>query len=201
MLLLTPFTPSMAFTPKSHLPRLAREFYQGRAAVLWTHTMEDRAPGWLDERFHRHFREILLHACHRYVLATPCYVLMPDHWHIVWMGLAERSDQKLATAFLRKHLPPFLNSARLQDRAHDHVLRDTEREHDDFENACAYVRENPQRAGLCTDWRAWPHAGALIPGYPDLNPRADDFWAKFWKIHNRVVEAETLPALTRSSLL
>ena len=130
---------------------------------------------------------------------------MPDHWHIVWLGLAENSNQQLATAFLRKHLSRFLNSARLQDRAHDHVLRDTERERSAFENACAYVRQNPQRAGLHADWREWPHAGALIPGYPDLDPRADNFWEKFWKIHNRLLDCGSaregrdlnLPALTR----
>ena len=31
-----------------HLPRLAPEFYQGFAAVLWTVTLEPRATGWLD---------------------------------------------------------------------------------------------------------------------------------------------------------
>lgn len=195
----------MAFAPKSHLPRLASQFYKGRAAVLWTHTIQNRMTGWLDERYHRSFREILLHACHRYTLATPCYVLMPDHWHIVWMGLAENSEQQLATAFLRKYLPPFLGAARLQDRAHDHVLRDNERERGAFENACAYVRQNPERASLCASWRDWPHAGVLVPGYPDLNCRADDFWEKFWRIHNRLLDRSSthegrhsaLPALTR----
>ena len=32
----------MAFEQKSKLPRLPREWYQGRAAVFWTHTIEDR---------------------------------------------------------------------------------------------------------------------------------------------------------------
>jgi hypothetical protein len=40
-----------------HLPRLAPEFYQGFAVVLWTTTLERRATGWLDEPFHLHFRE------------------------------------------------------------------------------------------------------------------------------------------------
>ena len=91
----------MAFERKATLPRLPREWYQGRAAVFWTHTIEDRATGWLDERFHRRVREVLLHTCARYGLACPAYVLMPDHWHLVWLGLTETSDQHTATRFLR----------------------------------------------------------------------------------------------------
>jgi hypothetical protein len=195
----------MAFVPKSHLPHLAREFYQGSAAGLWTHTLKDRAAGWLNDSFHHFFREILLHACHLYALSTPCYVLMPDHWHVVWRGLAQNSDQWLASAFLRKHLQPLLGSARLQDRAHDHVLRENERERGAFEKACAYVRQNPERTDLCADWRDWPHLGALISGYPDLDSRQNDFWEKFWTIHNRLLDGSSacegrdtnLPALTR----
>ena len=67
---------------KSKLPRLSREWYRGRAAVFWTHTMEDRATGWLDAGFHGQFREVLLHVCARYAVACPAYVLMPDHWHV-----------------------------------------------------------------------------------------------------------------------
>jgi putative transposase len=184
----------MFSVPKSKLPRLAREFCQGRAAVFWTHTFEDRAQGWLDDSFHARFREVLLHACGRFHLACPCYVLMPDHWHLVWTGLTEGSDQSLATAFLRKHLKPALDRVRLQDRAHDHVLREKERERGAFEAACQYVLHNPERAALRGDWREWPHLGAMISGYPDLDPRSEDFWEDFWKIYNRLVDGPCAPA-------
>jgi putative transposase len=190
----------VTFVPKSKLPRLPREFYQGRAIVLWTHTFEDRAQGWLNNTFHAQFREVLLHACHRYELASPCYVLMPDHWHLVWMGLCETSDQWLATAFLRKHLQPPLAKARLQDRAHDRVLRDEERTVENFQTTCTYVFLNPQRANLRGDWREWPYVGAIVPGYPDLDPGTTDFWGKYWKIFNRLVDYSDpagVPALTR----
>lgn len=176
----------MSFTPKSKLPRLPREFYQGRAAVLWTHTFEHRATGWLDDKFHAQFREVLLHAGARYHLACPVYVLMPDHWHLVWLGLAEESDQRNATRMLRKHLQSHLRSARLQDRAHDHVLRDDEMNRNALMAACHYVRENPARAKLVPEWQAWPFVGAMVPGYPDFDPRAEDFWADFWKIFLRL---------------
>ncbi len=188
---------AMPLTAKSKLPRLPREWYQGRAAVFWTHTFEHRATGWLDERFHARFREVLLHACSRYQLACPVYALMPDHWHLVWLGLAEQSDQRLAAAFLRQHLKPVLGKARLQDRAHDHVLREKERERGAFMSACQYVLENPVRAGLCENRADWPFLGAMVAGYPELDPRAVDYWEKFWKIHYRFVDGAAFPALTR----
>jgi len=175
----------MPLTPKRNLPRLPREWYQGRAFVLWTHTFQNRATGWLDDRFHCEFRMLMLHACARYALACPTYVLMPDHWHLVWMGLDSTSVQRLATSFLREHSTPLLGSAKLQDRAHDHVLREDERERGAFESACHYVRDNPVRAGLIQDWHDWLYLGGMIAGYPDVDFKADDYWDGFWRIYNR----------------
>src|SRR5215472_1357414 len=87
-----------------HLPRLAPEHYRGFAAVLWTITLEPRATGWLDDRFHAHFRELLLHAAARESLFCPAYVLMPDHLHLLWLGLRAVSNQSDAMRFLRKYL-------------------------------------------------------------------------------------------------
>ena len=177
----------MAFERKATLPRLPREWYQGRAAVFWTHTIEDRATGWLDERFHRRFREVLLHTCARYGWACPTYVLMPDHWHLVWLGLTETSDQHTATRFLRQHMGDKFGAAQLQDRAHDRVLREEQRKRGAFITACGYGRENPVRAGLCAKWQEWPFAGAMVAGYPELDTRDEAYWELFWRIYAKLV--------------
>src|SRR5438477_12992430 len=75
------------------LPRLPRPYCQAFAVVHWTITLETRATGWLDALFHAHFRELLLHVGAREGLFCPAYVLMPDHMHLVWMGLKLASDQ------------------------------------------------------------------------------------------------------------
>src|SRR3954469_19210671 len=181
------------FTPKSKLPRLPNEWYRGQAIVFWTHTTEVRARLPISPLFHARFRETLVHAGGRYALVCPAYVLMPDHLHIVWMGVTATSDQLLAAAFLRKHIIPLLEGTLLQDRPHDHVLRESERERDALQSTCGYVRENPVRAGLCVDWKDWPYQGAQVAGYPNLNPRDPDFWARFWRIHNRLVERKSPP--------
>ena len=176
----------MATFSQSKLPRLESAWYHSRAAVFWTHTIEHRATGWLSPEFHSRFREILLHTCARHSLACPAYVIMPDHWHLVWLGLCDDSDQLQATKFLREHVSATLQPVRLQPQAHDHVLRDEERKRGAFQSACHYIFENPPRAELSTDWTVWPYTGAMVSGYPQLDPRESDYWERFWRIHTKL---------------
>ena len=54
---------------------------------------------------------------------------MPDHLHLIWMGLRSASDQLNAMKFLRTHLEPALGQGReWQHQPHDHVLREEERQ-------------------------------------------------------------------------
>ena len=175
-----------------HLPRLAPEFYRGFAVVHWTITLERRATGWLDELFHFHFRELLLHAAAREGLFCPVYCLMPDHAHLLWMGLRVESDQRNAMKFLRKHLAielarrsPTGVEFELQKQSHDNVLREKDRLRGAFEKICFYVLDNPRRKELVSHPREWPHLGAVVPCYPFLHPLAEDFWEQFWKLYQQ----------------
>ena len=169
--------------PRGHLPRLEPEWYRGSAVVFWTHPIGRRSTGWLDAQFHAVFRELLLHAAAREHLLCPIYTLMPDHLHLVWMGVSGASDQRRATAFLRTQLKPHLAPARWQHQPHDHVLRDEERKRGVFASTCFYVAENPVRAGLAAKATEWAYTGCVVPGYPALHPLAEDFWEIFWRIH------------------
>jgi putative transposase len=185
-------TRGMGFAPKSKLPRLPRAFYQRDAYVFWSHTMEARATGWLTREFHQKFREALLHACSRYGLVCPSYVLMPDHWHNLLIGCAPWSDQRSATAFLRRHISAHLLPAKLQDRPHDHVLFEHEREREAVESTFAHILENPVRKNLVATPSEWEFRGAIVPGYPDLDPLQSDFRDKFWSIRAKLCEANRL---------
>jgi putative transposase len=166
-----------------YLPRLQREFYQRDAVVLWTLPIENRRTGWLTPEFHQSFRELLLHAAARERFLCPTYCLMPDHIHMVWMGLNLHSDQLHGMVFLRTYLEPKLVPAKFQVQEHDHVLAEKERKQQAFARACCYVRDNPVRAGLVSNRERWPYTGALVPGYPKLNVFAAEYWQKFWKIY------------------
>ncbi|HWA85302.1 MAG TPA: hypothetical protein VG710_03705 [Opitutus sp.] len=174
---------------KRHLTRLAPEFYRGHAFVHWTLTIEARATGWLSSTFHSNWKLLLLHASTRYRLISPTYVLMPDHVHLLWLGLAdEKSDQGVAVEFLRKHLRCHLAPADWQRQPFDHVLTGREREHGAFLTVAGYILDNPVRAGLIAERSAWPYSGCCVPGYPDLNPHKAEYWELFWRIYNRLIE-------------
>ena len=168
-----------------YLPRLPREYYQGDAVVHWTLPVSRREPGWLDDRSHAAFRELLLHAAAREGLLCSTYCLMPDHLHLVWMGLRLDSDQLNGMAFLRRHLKPRLSPQRFQHQAHDHVLKQEERCRNAFASVCNYILENPLRAELVKTLREWPFSGAVVPGYPTLHPLQEDFWRLFWKLYGQ----------------
>ena len=166
------------------LPRLPRPYYQGDAVVHWTQTIFDRARGWLTPEFHQRFRELMLHAAAREGLLCPVYCLMPDHIHLIWMGLRLETDQLNAMAFLRTYLEPLLQPAKFQPQAEDNVLREEERKRGAFAATCFYIGANPVRAELVTDPVQWPFTGCVVPGYPKLHPLAEGFWPKFWKIYS-----------------
>ena len=169
-----------------YLPRLPREYYQADAVVHWTLTIFNRAQGWLTPAFHSQFLELMLHAAAREGLACPIYCLMPDHLHLVWMGLRLDSDQLNGMAFLRTYLEPALKPAKFQPQAQDNVLREQERKRNAFAKVCFYLADNPVRAKLIPAGERWPFTGCVMPGYPKLNPADEDFWPTFWKIYGKL---------------
>ncbi|HAB16862.1 MAG TPA: hypothetical protein PLX89_02235 [Verrucomicrobiota bacterium] len=167
------------------LPRLAREQYQGDAIIHWSLPIFDRTTGWLNDTFHGRFRELMQHTAAREGLICPVYCLMPDHLHLIWMGLRRDTDQKNGMAFLRTHLEPELRGPKFQPQAHDHVLRDNEKQQIEFARACFYIFANPLRAGLVNDCAHWAYSGSVVPGYPRLHPLEPEFWNRFWRIYAR----------------
>lgn len=172
---------------KGKLPRLSEHFYRGHAYVFWTHTTENRQPLPLSQSFHAHFRELLCHTCARYQLATPVYCLMPDHFHLFWIGQSPESNQLRATKFFRKELTPLLSPTQWQRQAHDHVVTLDERETGIYQDTIHYILQNPVRARIVEDWREYPYIGALIPGYPRLDRSDPEFNERFWKIYHHTI--------------
>src|SRR6516225_8808001 len=135
----------------------------------------------------RHFIPVFENSCYtqraREKVWCPTYCLMPDHLHLVWMGMRRESDQLNAMRFLRRQLASGLNPHKFQHQAHDHVLREDERKRGAFSRVCFYVLANPVRANLVTEDGIWPFNAAVVPGYPELHPMQQDFWEKYWKFY------------------
>ena len=182
-------TPDASPDPKprssfSHyLPRLRREFYQADAVVFWTLPIAQRATGWLNDSFHAVFREMTLHTAAREGIFCPTYCLMPDHLHFVWMGLRAETDQRNGMKFFRAQLGRALKPLKFQHQPHDHVLSAEERKRGAFARTCGYALMNPVKANLAARPDAWPYSGAVVAGYPDVNPHESDFWPWFWKTY------------------
>jgi putative transposase len=168
------------------LPRLPREYYQADAVVHWTLTIFDRKQGWLTPELHHQFRELMFHVAAREGLICPIYCLMPDHLHLIWMGLRLDTDQFNGMAFLRTYLEPALKPAKFQPQAQDNVLREEERKRHAFAKVCFYIAANPVRAELVKKTEVWPYTGCIVPGYPKLNPTTEEFWPNFWTIYGKL---------------
>jgi putative transposase len=173
-----------------YLKRLPPEHYRGQAYVHWTMSIDERKKGWLVPIFYYKFREILTHTLFRYGLCCPLYCVMPDHLHLLWIGVLDGADQRNAVKYFRKQLNPILAKlqARLQKQPYDHVLREEERARDAFEAVVEYIARNPERAGLVSPdgYQGYPYTGCLVPGYPELKPWQPDYWQRFWRIYEYV---------------
>ncbi len=176
---------------RNYLKRLGRSCYQGQAYVHWILTTQNRKTGWLKPIFYYKFRELLTHAAFRYQLGCPIYCCMPDHIHMIWIGLSLRADQLNAMKYLRKQLTPVLCTfgVRLQTQAFDHVLTEAERERDAFECVVEYIARNPERKGLVSvdEFRRYKYTGCLYPGYPELKLFEQDSWDRLWRIQNHLM--------------
>ncbi len=172
----------------SYLKRLPAQYYRGHAYVHWSMTMEDRSTGWLTQGFHNCFREILIHTLFRHAITCPIYCCMPDHIHLLWMGILESSDQRTGMQFLRKHLNRELEELgmRLQSQPYDRVLKNGSRNEKSIEDLVEYIARNPERKGLVPPdrYRDYAFTGAIVPGYPELRIWDDRYWDRFWATYS-----------------
>jgi hypothetical protein len=115
---------------------------------------------------------------------------MPDHIHLVWMGLRVDTDQINGMAFLNTYLEPALAPFKFQPQPQDEVLREERRKRNAFAKVCFYIANNPVRAELVNRPDGWKFTGCLVPGYPKLNPLDEKFWPTFWRIFGKLRKAD-----------
>lgn len=175
---------------RDYLRRLPADEYRGSAFVHWSMTIEERKTGWLIPIVFYKLREILTHTAFRYGLCCPIYCCMPDHLHLLFIGIRTSCDQRNAARFFRQqmNIPLAKVGFMLQKQPYDHVLRDDERKEVGFQAVAEYIARNPERAGLVPQgsFRGYKYTGCLVPGYPDLSPWQDDYWSLFWRLYARL---------------
>ena len=173
---------------RQHLKRLPDEYYRGQTYVHWTLCTENRKTGWLTPNFYYKFRELLTHTMFRFDVCCPLFCCMPDHIHMLWVGLSAAADQRIGMRYLRKHVNAILGyyGVVLQRQGYDHVLQDDERMESGFEAIAEYIARNPERKGLVPidGYASYPYTGCLVPGYPELKPFHDQYWFRFWRTYS-----------------
>lgn len=177
---------------RSHLKKLAPEFYQGPTSyVHWTMAIDNRGKGWRDDLMHSRVRECLMHSLVKAHLVCPIYMLMSDHGHFLFVGYDALSDHMRAVAHFRRQWNQLLKPEfKLQHQSYDNVLREKDRERSAFQSIACYISQNPVRAGIVSDAVDYPYMGSVFPGRPQMDPRKDDFWNGCWLGYGRLCEGE-----------
>ena len=146
-------------------PRLRRlEGVYVRSPIYFvTACTAERKPLLANESIHQAFvtysRQAEKHGTH-----VGAYVLMPDHMHLfvhpsdlspsleTWIKSLKNSLSKILRATGR-------SSPHWQKGFFDHVLRSGE----SYSQKWHYVRNNPVRAKLVSEWEDWPYVGEIHP--------------------------------------
>ncbi len=168
-----------------YLKRLPPEQYRGQAYVHWSMTIDERKKGWLVPIFYYKFREVVTHTMFRYGLTCPIYCCMPDHLHLLWIGILDASDQRNAVKYFRKQLNPILEKleARFQKQPYDHVLREEDRSERCLGSRGGVHRTQPGAGGPLVRpdcYQEYPLTPVvLFTGYPELRPWQLDYWDRF----------------------
>jgi len=171
-----------------NLPRMERESYRGQSYVHWNLVIEGRRTGWLTPVFYYRFRELLTHTAFRYSLTCPIFCLMPDHLHLLWIGIDAKTDQLNAMKFFRTEVGESLKRVgfEFQRQAYDRILRDDQRQESALEALVEYIARNPERKGMVPveQFFRYPYTGCLIPGYPEIRLWENNYWPRFWRCYS-----------------
>jgi len=146
---------------REKLHRLPRESYRGDATVAYTVCVAEAHPLFADDSVVAAFVALLRLAAERHGCIVVIYCFMPEHLHVMLHGRRESADTWQALVefkqqggyWLRQHRPGVI----WQKDFYDHIVRREE----DLGAQVRYIAANPVRKGLVSDWREYPHTGAI----------------------------------------
>jgi REP element-mobilizing transposase RayT len=146
---------AMKYQPK-RLRRLERVWLgNGYPTYFITICTANRRPVLANPTVHKRLRDFLHATLAHHDWWAGRYVIMPDHLHL----LATPGLNAVTLGQWIKALKAVVGDRQIkwQPGCFDHVLRSDESESEKWE----YILQNPVRAGLVTDAKAWPYSGEI----------------------------------------
>jgi putative transposase len=160
--------------------RLYPAKYVGQASYFVTLCCEERRHVFSNAASAMRLIEITRGHAGAYRFAVHAYCVMPDHFHLLAVGLEPASDllgfvknvkQTSSREYLKKS-----GQQLWQKKFYDRILR----ERDNFDGVAAYIWMNPVRKGLCADARDYPFSGSFVVDWKKI-VRPLESWMPEWK--------------------
>ncbi|MEZ0327499.1 MAG: transposase [Fimbriimonas sp.] len=151
--------------------RLPAEDYMGQVCVAITACEKFRRPNLANPAMFEIVTSALEEAAERGRCSVPIYTLMPDHAHLLVLGIDEESRALETINFFKWKSGVQIYSRKLpvkwEKDFYDRIVREAE----GWRNQGRYIALNPVRAGLVENPEEWPFTGSI--GY-NLRDVLDD---------------------------
>lgn len=155
-----------AFRENKH--RLPPERYIGQFATSFTLCVDRKHTVFHQRSDIEIHVELLTEQLRRFECLAPIYCFMPDHLHVVTMGMTDTANSKLAMDAFKLKSGKFLHRTcatyRWQANYHDRIIR-VPRE---WKKKIFYVFKNPVRAGLIEDPYEYPLSGSISYRFEEI---------------------------------
>lgn len=147
--------------PREKPHRLPQESYVGQIAISFTVCVADRRQVLLDPGDIYSLVPILREQFEAHECRIPIYCFMPDHLHLVSMGMTQYAEGKRAMDGFKVKSGQFLYSSSAgyawQRNYYDRIIRRP----GEWRKKVFYVFCNPVRAGLVEDPWTYPLTGSI----------------------------------------
>ena len=151
--------------------RLPPTSYVGQIAISFTACVDERRQVFICHSDVEALISIMGEQFEKFGCGIPIYCFMPDHLHVISMGMTDHADGRRAMDAFKTKSGRYLKTSdadyRWQTGYHDRIIRRSE----EWRKKVFYVFQNPVRAGIVQDPWTYPLTGSI--GY-NLNELIHD---------------------------
>jgi REP element-mobilizing transposase RayT len=133
----------------------------GQIAISFTVCVDERRRAFLNPADVEQHIRLMEEQFARFGCRVPIYCFMPDHLHVMSMGMTYRADGKRAMDAFKTKSGQYLQSVganyRWQENYHDRIIRHS----NEWRKKVFYIFQNPVRAEIVEEPRAYLLTGSI----------------------------------------